>query len=84
VILGIDWLNRHRAKLDCNNKMITVSPSDTETIKFQGDRSPMFQNFVSTLKAKKFLKQVCVAFLATVNVCDNSSLNLKDISSKQI
>jgi len=70
----------HRARIDCNDKTITLSPSDTETIKFQGDRSQMFQNLVSTLKAERLLRQRCVAFLATINVRNNfSSLDIKDI-----
>ena len=35
VILGIDWLTRYHANLDCANKTITFSIPESETFKFQ-------------------------------------------------
>jgi len=36
VILGIDWLTRHKVTIDCERKLVTFSTSDGERVTFKG------------------------------------------------
>lgn len=53
VILGMDWLSRYGAKMNCRDKLITLSPIESDIIQFQGDRSLVYQNVLSVLRAEK-------------------------------
>ena len=51
VILGIDWLSRHQAIVDCRRKRVTLrTPNDDEVI-FIGKRSNHLSNVKSAATA---------------------------------
>ena len=53
VILGMDWLSKYRASVDCFRKEVRLcSPSGTEVI-FRGVRKSLFASMVSVMKARK-------------------------------
>ena len=66
VILGMDWLSRHRAIVDCRMKRVTVrTPNDSEVI-FIGERPNHLSNAISTTVARKMVQKGCEAYLAYV------------------
>ena len=66
VILGMDWLSRHRAIVDCRMKRVTLrTPNDDEVI-FIGDRSNHLSNVISAIVARKMVRKGCEAYLAYV------------------
>ena len=66
VILGMDWLSRHRAIVDCRMKRVTLrTPNDNEVI-FIGERPNHLSNVISATVARKMVQKGCEAYLAYV------------------
>ena len=66
VILGMDWLSRHRAIVNCRMKGVTVrTPNDNEVI-FTGERPNHLSNVISAAVARKMVRKGCEAYLAYV------------------
>ena len=66
VILGMDWLSRHRAIADYRMKIVTLrTPNDDEVI-FIGERSNHLSNVISAAIARKMVRKGCEAYLAYV------------------
>jgi hypothetical protein len=38
VILGMDWLSKHKAQVDCFTKMVTIQGIDDKRVVFKGER----------------------------------------------
>ena len=66
VILGMDWLSRHRAIVDCRMKRVTLrTPNDSEVV-FIGERPNHLSNVISATVARKMVRKGCEAYLAYV------------------
>ena len=66
VILGMDWLSRHRAIVDCRMKRVTLrTPNDNEVI-FIGERLNHLSNVIFATVARKMVQKGCEAYLAYV------------------
>ena len=66
VILGMDWLSRHRVIVDCRLKRVNLrTPNDDEVI-FIGERSNHLSNVISATPARKMVWKGCEAYLAYV------------------
>ena len=66
VILGMDWLSRHRAIVDCRIKRVTLrTPNDSEVV-FIGERPNHLSNVISATVARKMVQKGCEAYLAYV------------------
>ena len=64
VILGMDWLSRYRANIDCKKKRVVLYTSNNRRISYQGQRQD--RKFLSVMQARKLLRQGCEAYLAHV------------------
>ena len=63
VILGMDWLSRHRAIVNCRTKRVTLrTPNDDEVI-FIEERSNHLSNVISATTARKMVRKGCEAYL---------------------
>ena len=69
LILGMDWLSKHRAIIDCDKKTVVLKCSDMLYVTVHGIRSGSVSNIISTMQAQRFLKKGCEAFLALVLDC---------------
>ena len=79
VILGMDWLSRHRAIVDCRMKRVTLrTPKDEEVI-FIGERSNHLSNVISAAIARKMVRKGCEAYLAYVIDTVKSRPSVSDI-----
>ena len=78
-ILGMDWLPKHQAIVDCDKNTIVLKCSDLSDVIVQGIRSRPVSNVISTMQARRFLRKECEAFLALVLVSKRGQVNLDDI-----
>ena len=66
IILGMDWLARHYASLDCREKVVIFRIPNDDEFRFRGDKASMPQNLISAITARKMLKGGCQGYLAVV------------------
>ena len=66
LILGMDWLSKHRAIVDCDKKTIVLKFYDLLKVSVHGIRSGPVSNVISAMQAWRFLRKVCEAFFSLV------------------
>ncbi|KAL5570452.1 hypothetical protein UlMin_027027 [Ulmus minor] len=66
VILGMDWLSKYNATIDCQKRRVIFEPIGEEKFKFVGKPKKSGTPMISALKAKKMLSNGCVGYLAHV------------------
>ncbi|XP_074355926.1 uncharacterized protein LOC141695588 [Apium graveolens] len=75
IILGMDWLERHKATIDCPGKRIFFGDSNSPEFVFQGSKPSGCGKFSSAIKAKKMIAHGSEVFLA--HVIDTSKVQPK-------
>ena len=68
VILGMDWLSKYHACVDCFHKIVTFQPKRGVNCVFQGEWIITPPSFVSSTKVEKMIKKECMVWIATVGV----------------
>ena len=66
VVLGMDWLPRHRATLDCYKKEVKFHRPGKLEVKFRGIRRELSSNMISAMVAQRMLRKGCQGYLAYV------------------
>nr|CAD1824851.1 unnamed protein product [Ananas comosus var. bracteatus] len=66
VILGLDWLSKYYASIDCESKVITFREPGQKELVYRACQSSRFPATVSASRVRKLVKGGCVAYLATV------------------
>ena len=66
VILGMDWLSRHQAIIDCRMKRVTLRTPNEDEVTFIGERSNHLSNVISAATARTMVQKGCEAYLAYV------------------
>ena len=79
LILGMDWLSKHRAIVDCDKKTVLLKCSDLSEVTVHGIRSGPMSNVISAMQVRRFLRKGCEAFLALVLDSKRGQVNLEDI-----
>ena len=51
LILGMDWLSKHRAIVDCDKKTVLLKCSDISKVTGHGIRSEVVSNVISEMQA---------------------------------
>ncbi|XP_074336685.1 uncharacterized protein LOC141673855 [Apium graveolens] len=78
VILGMDWLSKNNAQIDCKNRRVRLQSGDQKKkVVFRGNKKE--EKFLSIAQAKKLLSQNCGAFLANVIDTEKEILNLEAV-----
>ncbi|GJV22031.1 putative reverse transcriptase domain-containing protein [Tanacetum coccineum] len=71
VIIGMDWLTKYQAIIDCAKKIVRI-PFGSEILIFHGDGSRNERgtqlNIISCTKTQKYLLKGCHVFLAHVTI----------------
>ena len=62
LILGMDWLSKHKAILDCGKKTVVLRCFDQFAVIVQGIRSSAMSNVISAMQARRFLRKGCEIF----------------------
>ena len=79
MILGMDWLSRHRATVDCRMKRVTVRTLNDSEVIFIGERPNHLSNVISAIVARKMVRKGCEAYLAYVIDTVKARHNVSDI-----
>jgi hypothetical protein len=66
IILGMDWLSKYHACVDCFCKDILFKPLGAAKFKIQGDRNIGALKLISAIQATKLLRSGCSGYLACV------------------
>ncbi|KAL8148086.1 hypothetical protein AgCh_005431 [Apium graveolens] len=62
IILGIDWLGKNNAQIDCRSKKVYFLAKNGNKVIFKGQKEE--QLFLTTIQARKLLRKGCEAYLA--------------------
>ena len=63
VVLGMDWLSRHRATLDCYKKEVKLHRPGKLEVKFRGIRRELSSSMISAIAAQRMLRKGCQGYL---------------------
>ncbi|XP_062080227.1 uncharacterized protein LOC133784982 [Humulus lupulus] len=66
VILGMDWLTKYNATIDCKKKVVVFKLDGEEPFSFMGIATGLRIPIISALEAGKMLLHGCMGFLASV------------------
>ena len=66
LILGMDWLSKHRAIVDFGQKTVVLKCSDQTEVIVQGIGSSVMSNVISTMQARRIMRKGCETFLALI------------------
>ena len=66
LILGMDWLSKHRAIVDCGQKTVVLRCSDQTVVIVQGIGLSVMSNVISTMQARRIMRKGCETFLALI------------------
>ena len=66
VILGMDWLSRHKAIVNCRMKIVTLRTPKEDEVTFIGERPNHLSNVISAATARTIVRKWCQAYLAYV------------------
>ncbi|XP_074374589.1 uncharacterized protein LOC141715001 [Apium graveolens] len=77
VILGMDWLTRYDAQINCRLKRVSLKDPDTKRVILRGQKQT--RKFLTMLQAKRMLHQGCQAYLAHVIDTEKSTPKLEEI-----
>ena len=66
VVLGMDWLSRHRDTLDFYKKEVKLHRPGKLKVKFRGIRKELYSNMIFALAAQRMLRKGCQGYLAYV------------------
>ncbi|KAE8707211.1 hypothetical protein F3Y22_tig00110386pilonHSYRG00027 [Hibiscus syriacus] len=66
LILGMDWLNKHKVKLDCEYKRATLKTSDGRTVVLMCERRGYLSNIVSAMEIDHMIRKGYETFIACI------------------
>ncbi|KAG7543335.1 Integrase catalytic core [Arabidopsis thaliana x Arabidopsis arenosa] len=79
VILGMDWLGKYKATLDCHRGRVRFE-QEGKRLEFQGIRPIAGSLVVSAIQAERMLEKGCEAYLATISCTEGgTNTELEDI-----
>ena len=59
IVLGIDWLSKHRATLDCYKKEVRLVRPEEPGVIFRGIRREIAPSLINAMTALKILRKGC-------------------------
>ena len=83
VILGMEWLAKNHASIDCFNEEVVFRPPHQSSFKFKGIRVEMVPKIVSALRAKKMLSQGTWEILAHVVELGRTEASINSVPSSE-
>ncbi|XP_074374017.1 uncharacterized protein LOC141714394 [Apium graveolens] len=79
VILGMDWLEKHRAVIDCESRVVKLNLDDGLVVEYHGSKPSALYKIISIMKAVRSMKKGCYGYLAYVVDMDMVEPQLKDV-----
>ena len=59
IVLGMDWLSRHRATLDCYKKKVRLVRPEEPGMIFRGIRREITPSLINAMTTSKMLRKCC-------------------------
>ncbi|CAH9086750.1 unnamed protein product, partial [Cuscuta epithymum] len=78
-ILGMDWLEKHHARVDCYTKVLELEGTHGDTLRFEGDRGKSNSCIISAVRARNMMRKGCHAYLAYVVDKTKEGTNIDDV-----
>ena len=66
IVLGMDWLSKHRATLDCYKKEVRLVRPEEPGVIFWGIRREIAPSLINSMTALKILRKGCQGYLTFV------------------
>ena len=79
IVLGMDWLSKHRATLDCYKKEVRLVRLEEPSVIFQGIRKEIAPSLINAMTASKMLRKGCQGYLEFVVDRRQEGTRLEDI-----
>ena len=79
IILGMDWLSKHRATLDCYKKEVRLVCLEEPGVIFRGIRREIAPSLINAMTASKMLRKGCQGYLAFIVDRRQEGTRLEDI-----
>ena len=79
IILGMDWLYKHRATLDCYKKEVRLVRPEEPGVIFRGIRRETAPSLINAMTAWKMLRKGCQGYLAFIVDRRQEGTRLEDI-----
>ena len=79
IVLGMDWLSKHRATLDCYKKEVRLVRPEEPGVIFWGIRREIAPSLINSMIASKMLRKGCQGYLAFVVDRRQERTRLEDI-----
>ena len=80
IILGMDWLSKHRDTLDCYKKEVRLVRPEEPGVIFRGIRREITPSLINAMTASKMLRKGCQGYLAFIVDRRQEGTRLEDIS----
>ena len=77
--MGMDWLSKHRAIVDCGQKTVVLLCSDQSEVIVQGIRVSAMSNVISAIQARRLMRKGCETFLALILDSKRSQFDVEKI-----
>ncbi|KAJ0833047.1 putative nucleotidyltransferase, Ribonuclease H [Helianthus annuus] len=78
VVIGMDWLSKHRAEILCQEKAVRIPRRSGKPLIVQGSKSGEISGVISFLKAQKCLRKGHTAILALVTNTQEKEKRIED------
>jgi hypothetical protein len=79
LMIGMDWLDSHKTKLDCYNKILEYEDEEGRKITLQGIQMLVSVRQISTLQVNKYCKKGCPLYaIQVLNFFENNKPILED------
>ena len=79
LVLGMDWLSKHRVIFDRDKKIVLLKCSDLSEVIVQGIRFESISKVISAMEARRFLRKGCEVFLALILDSKREQVNFENI-----
>ena len=79
IVLGMDWLSKHRTTLDCYKKEVRLVRPEEPGVIFRGIRREIAPSLINAIAASKMLRKGCQGYLAFVVDRRQEGTRLEDI-----
>ncbi|XP_052883547.1 uncharacterized protein LOC128292694 [Gossypium arboreum] len=79
LILGMDWLDKHQANLDCAAKQLVLKTAEGDGIVVIGEHRNYLSNVISKFRAEKLVRKGYEAYLAYFSASGSEASAVKDI-----
>ncbi|KAL5540511.1 hypothetical protein UlMin_046259 [Ulmus minor] len=66
VILGMDFLGKYNALIECRRRRVIFHPYEEQKFEFVGESRKQPKVMISSMRAKKLLTSGCMGYLATI------------------